>query len=107
MTSRGSPAAHVRIVLVDRAADQRAERAADQGPGHAVAAAVDDVADQGAAGAADDEADRAVAPLAIIAAVGAAIDLVLRAQPPFLVAPALAIIAGGVVIGRIGVGARR
>src|SRR4051812_47479732 len=45
-------AANFRVALVDRLAEQGAERAADQGAAEAVVAAVDDVAEQGAAGAA-------------------------------------------------------
>src|SRR5512135_3484233 len=70
-----SPAAHV-LVLVHRLAEERTQRAADQCAGDAVAAAVDHVAQHRAADAADDQARRPVAPLAIVAPVGAAIDLV-------------------------------
>jgi len=70
-------------VLVDRAAEEGAERAADQGASGAVAAAVDDVAEDAACRGADDQAGRAVAALAIILAVRAAIDLIVGPERAF------------------------
>src|SRR6185436_8170202 len=93
-------AAHVAVAL-DLAADQRAEHAADDGAGGALAAGVDAAADQGADAGADDEAGGAVAAAAIIAPVGAAIDLILGAQRPLHVTRILAIIARRLPIARI------
>src|SRR6185295_2407896 len=86
-------AAHVPAAL-DLAADQRAEHAADDGARGALAAGVDAAAEQGADAGADDKPGGAVAAAAIIPPVGAAIDFILGAERPFLVARVVAIIAG-------------
>src|SRR5690606_23159734 len=85
-----SAAADVGLVLLDRAAEQGAERAADQRAAGAVAPAVDDIAEKAARRRADDEPGRAVAAPAIIAPVRAAIDIVVRAEPPLAIARVVA-----------------
>src|SRR4051794_24927272 len=77
--ARESAAADVAVVLVDRFAEQCAERTTDQRAADAVTATVDDIAENAAAGSAKDQPGRAVVPLAVIASVGAAIDLVVWA----------------------------
>eukprot|EP00380_Ascogregarina_taiwanensis_P025180 284815710_4 len=86
------------IVLIDLLAEQGAQRTADQRAADAVAAAVDHVAQDTARRGADDQAGRAVRTLAIIAAVGPAIDLVVRGQDALLVTGIVAIVARRVIV---------
>lgn len=57
------------IPVVDRAADQRAGTAADDGAEHLRSAGGDDVAEHGARHATDDQACRAVVALAVVTVI--------------------------------------
>src|SRR5438094_3617010 len=96
--SRALAAAVVLLALFDRAAEERAECAADQRSGGTMTATVDDIAENRAAGAANDQAGRPIVALAIIASVGAAIDFVVIGEDAFAILRSVAIIAGGVIV---------
>jgi hypothetical protein len=85
---------------VDRPAEDGAKRTANQGAGRAAVAAVDGVAEQSAGAGADDQAGGSVTALAVILAVRATMTGPGGQHTP--IARIVAIIAGRVIVGRIG-----